>query len=164
MTDPTHPVTTDDGAAADARRPAALADLAWAICDVARKISDRGFDDPAIVPLSPLEVMVISRVHRQPGVTPSRLAELLRLKPSNASAALRALEAKGMVRRAPDPDDRRSTHVFATELAEDSTRRVRAEMSRLLAPLGLDTAQVRTLADALQDLEGHLPAAGTREH
>ncbi|GAA3705763.1 hypothetical protein GCM10022377_19420 [Zhihengliuella alba] len=140
------------------RRDDLLADLADALIDVARSLQDHGYRDPELVPLTRQEITVISHIHRHPGTIPKELAADLGLKSSNASTALRGLEAKGMVVRTPDPADGRRTHLDLTDLAEDSIRRVRDGMSRLLHPLDLDDRDLARTVEALRGLTVAAPS------
>ncbi|NVM99534.1 MarR family winged helix-turn-helix transcriptional regulator [Arthrobacter sp. SDTb3-6] len=90
-----------------------------------------------------------------PGVRLKDLAERLRIAPRSATEVVDQLEAKGLVRRDPDPTDRRATLVVATaagqQLFADITAQRRdrsseyfarlaaedrAELARILALLG----------------------------
>ena len=70
---------------------------------------------------------------------PSVLAERLHIAARSATEVVDALEARGLVERAPDPDDRRATLVRPTEAARSELAevdRVRREQSeRFLAVL-----------------------------
>lgn len=55
------------------------------------------------------------------------IAARLRIAPRSATEVIDQLEAKGLVARAPDPDDRRATLVSVTEAGLDLWRRLRAE-------------------------------------
>lgn len=139
-----------------------LADLADSILAIARTISERGFRDHRIVPLSPLEVLTLRHIRRNPGITPTRIGADLAVKSSNTSVALRELEKKNFIRREPDPNDRRSTRIYATAEALDSVRRVRAEMQVLFADLALDDETLHACATAFGAFESSMfgrPAA-----
>ncbi|MED5373734.1 MAG: MarR family transcriptional regulator [Myxococcota bacterium] len=130
----------------------ALADVASALLSIARKLQSRGFQDPAIVHLTGMEVAVLQQVDRQPGISPREIAERLGLRSSNTSAALRGLQSKGFVTRTPDPNDRRGVCVHPTAAAEASTRRVRAEFAALMAE-ALDPALAPALAERLRGMD-----------
>jgi DNA-binding MarR family transcriptional regulator len=70
---------------------------------------------------------------------PSVLAERLHIAARSATEVVDALEARGLVERGPDPDDRRATLVRPTEAARTELAevdRVRREQSeRFLAVL-----------------------------
>ena len=59
--------------------------------------------------------LVLRVVGRHPGITPGRLAEHLHLDPGTISALVRRLEAKRLIRRAPDPRDGRRITLGLTE-------------------------------------------------
>lgn len=133
-----------------------LADLADSILGIARTISERGFRDRRIVPLSPLEVLTLRHIRRNPGITPTRIGIDLALKSSNTSVALRDLEKKNFIRREPDPNDRRSSRIYVTPEAMDSVHRVRAEMQTLFADLDLDDETLHRCTAALTAFEGSM--------
>lgn len=88
------------------------------------------------------------------------LSEFLRLDPSQIVSIVDELESRGLVRREPDPTDRRANVVIPTAaghaLHEAMRSAARAAEEELLAPL--DAAQVTALAAALRALAG-APAA-----
>jgi DNA-binding MarR family transcriptional regulator len=62
--------------------------------------------------------------------TQRQLAEFLRLDPSQIVALVDELEAAGLVRREPDPGDRRSKVIVATESGESTYARARIETGK----------------------------------
>ena len=84
---------------------------------VSRDIRGHGLSDPGIIEITHLESLVMGFLERNPGAGPSTISAQVGLRSSNASAVLRSLEEKGMVRREPDPHDRRSVTVHPTPLA-----------------------------------------------
>lgn len=116
------------------------ADLADVLISVARKIAARADEDPGFITLTPLESLVMRHIDKHPGITPSRIASAVGLRTSNASAALRSLEAKGFITREPDPRDRRTVHIHPTRAAADNLRRVRRVWHALLSPHLADPA------------------------
>ena len=64
------------------------------------------------------------------GPTQRQLAEFLRLDPSQIVALVDELESAGLVRREPDPTDRRSKVIVATEAGEALYRPARAATAR----------------------------------
>lgn len=111
-----------------------LADLAEAMLSVARRLTMAGSPDSSVIQLSPLEALVMRHIDRNPGTTPSRLAAHLALRSSNASAALRELEAKGLISRTVDPDDARGVRIEPTPAARENLERKRLEWASVLAP------------------------------
>ena len=76
------------------------------------------------------EILVALR--RRPGQTQQELSNRLMLVKSNASALLRKLEARGLIRRSPDPDDTRNKRVRLTRSGLALERRSFAVQNRVI--------------------------------
>jgi DNA-binding MarR family transcriptional regulator len=139
-----------------ARRLAvALQDLAWLL---PRTIGAAELDREAL-PLSELEVMRL--LVRRPGLKVGEVATELGLHAPNASAAVKALLARGLLERVKDPDDGRVARLHPTPRAiatRDAREHGWAEAMRgALRGLGADDAEaliratpaLRALADRL---------------
>jgi DNA-binding MarR family transcriptional regulator len=59
--------------------------------------------------------LVIRIVGRFPGIPAGQIAEILHVHPSTMTGILKRLERKGLIRRRPDPRDRRRTFVGVTK-------------------------------------------------
>ena len=133
-----------------------LHDLAWLLPRTLDPTVDAGLER---LPASELEVMRL--LVRRPGLSLGRLAAELALAPSNASATVRALVARGLLERRRDPEDGRVIRLHPTPAAISSRReRERAwgaALARQLAALPADqraaalgaAAALRALADRL---------------
>ncbi|MFF3843025.1 MarR family winged helix-turn-helix transcriptional regulator [Streptomyces sp. NPDC001930] len=88
------------------------------------------------------------------GPLPMRaLATLLVCDASNVTGIIDRLEARSLVRREPDPSDRRVKNVVATDEGRDIIRRVREEMQATSGALDtLDAAESTTLYELLARL------------
>ncbi|TPG28336.1 MarR family winged helix-turn-helix transcriptional regulator [Mycolicibacterium hodleri] len=136
-----------------AEHETALADLADAIMHAARLI--RSWDQAAetVVPLSMIEAAVLEYVDRHPGCRPSDVAHEVRMRSSNFSAALRALEKQALVERRSDPSDGRTANLFVTALAKQNIDIVRSRRAALLASaLGSNRARTDAARDLLDQL------------
>lgn len=109
-----------------------LAELADVVLRISREVDPNGARVLDIVPLTGTEALVMRWVDRNPGSTPSGVAEATALKRSNLSVALGSLVSKGMVERRPHPDDARTVQLFSTELAGRSIARLHAHWAGLL--------------------------------
>lgn len=87
--------------------PTMLRELAWVI--------HRSAPERAGGPIPTTEVALLKQVLDSPGSTVGELAAALGLRQPNASAALRALEQRGMIRRVKNDDDRRVTQIMPTD-------------------------------------------------
>ena len=136
-----------------------LAELAELIVYVARRIRTHGHDDDRIVRLTMTASAVMRHVGRHPGTTPSRAAHATGIRRSNISAALRELEAKGLVTLTQDERDARGVRLHPTPLSEANLALMRAGwIEQFRAALG-DHADVRACAGLLERLEEGLVAA-----
>jgi DNA-binding MarR family transcriptional regulator len=117
--------------------------------------------------LSPARLSVLSVLVFGGARTPSELAAAEQVRLPTISALVRGLEEDGLVRRAPDPDDRRAVRLSATAKGRRILQRGRERrldnLEELLEPL--NRAELRTLAEASEILEraisgrGRAPAA-----
>lgn len=127
-----------------------LAELAEVVLRVAREIDPHGPRALDVVPLTGTEALVMRWVDRNPGVSPSAVADATALKRSNLSVAVGALVAKGMVERRPAPHDARTVQLFPTDLATRNVARLRAHWADLLREaLGGGDVGDRGLRDAV---------------
>lgn len=134
-----------------------LRELAWTIH---RRVPDRA----GVEPVPPGDLAMLKRVLDEPGATVGELAAHLRLQQPNASAVLRRLEQRGLVRRRPDPGDRRVSRIHPSPRAEAEHAAIALAWAGALddALRSLDPEQRRTLdaaLDALRALDGVLRAA-----
>lgn len=120
--------------------------------------------------LEKLSLSVLGRLDADGPMRPSALAHLVRLDLSTVSRHLAALEAEGLVRREPDPDDRRAWQVRVTRAGAEAvtimrTRR-REHMRRVLADWSADDRRelaallARLNADMLRAEQGESLPAG----
>ncbi|MFD3532246.1 MarR family winged helix-turn-helix transcriptional regulator [Streptomyces sp. NPDC058664] len=88
-----------------------------------------------------------------------RIAQKLKCEPSNITGIVDRLEARGLVERRPDPDDRRVKLAVPTEEGRATTRRLRESLDFAREPLGELTVAERTLLrDLLKRMLGEDPA------
>ncbi|NIJ24676.1 MarR family winged helix-turn-helix transcriptional regulator [Sphingomonas japonica] len=107
--------------------------LAFLISDVSR-LMRRRFDERAQrIGVTRAQWRTLSMLKRHHGIHQGGLAELLEVEPITACRMIDRLEEAGLVERRRDPSDRRTWRLHLTDKAQ---------------PL---LAQLRTLADALQD-------------
>lgn len=90
-------------------------------------------------------------MHQGDGISQAALAEKMSIRPQSLSEALTKLEERGLIRRLPNPQDKRGTLVYLTEEgrereAELAERRRQTADSLLCA---LDESEKQTLATLL---------------
>jgi DNA-binding MarR family transcriptional regulator len=114
--------------------------------------------------LSPALTSALATVSRHGPLTPSELATAERVQRPTATRILAKLEAEGLVERAEDPADRRSSLVSASPAGEVLLIRLRSRKEAFLARrlAELDPADLKTLDDAAGVLERLLDEDGRR--
>lgn len=85
---------------------------------------------------------VLTVIEGSPGLRPSQVGAAIGIKRANIGPLLDALEARSLVRREPDPTDRRSQSLFLTEAGEalmaELHRREAAHEERIAAFLSAE--------------------------
>ena len=98
---------------------------------------------------------VLTVIEGSPGARPSQVGAAIGIKRANIGPLLDALEARALVRREPDPTDRRSQSLFLTDAGEalmaELHRREAAHEERIAAFLNPDERTM--LLDFLRRLE-----------
>jgi DNA-binding MarR family transcriptional regulator len=105
--------------------------------------------------LTPTRISVLFTVVRLGPLRISQLAEIEGLNPTMLSRVIAQLSADGLVRRLPDPDDRRAAIVEATAAGSELRARIRHEREDALSVHlgGLSDADRAVLERALPVLE-----------
>lgn len=105
--------------------------------------------------LTPTAGSALAAVERHGPLTPSELAEIERIKRPTATRILRVLEEAGLVDRAPDPTDGRSSLVSVNTAGRERLRRLRGRKNAYLARRmrDLPSDEVDTLDRATTILE-----------
>lgn len=112
--------------------------------------------------LTPMQYAMLRAVEAEPGLDQISLAGLVAVDRSNAARLCAALEARGLIRRVPDPQDRRARRLSLTAEGHSLLRRaapaVRRVQDDLLAPLS--ATQRRVFIQALRTItEAHNEAS-----
>ncbi|SEM15348.1 MarR family winged helix-turn-helix transcriptional regulator [Streptacidiphilus jiangxiensis] len=91
------------------------------------------------------------------GPMPMRqIAQTLSCEPSNITGIVDRLEARGLVERQPDPEDRRVKRVVTTETGSAATSELRASLNFAREPLAALSGEERLqLRDLLQRMLDH---------
>lgn len=152
---PDHDADSRPTAATSASVDDALAELADLILNVGRLVRARTPREADLVPLTETERTVMRVVDLFPGSSPSEIAARALLQRTNVSAALRALEDKGLVTRTSTSG--RGVAVAPTQLAAENLRNLRTAWSHELAgALGNDLRSVHRCVELLSRLERRL--------
>lgn len=142
--------TADAGAVSDLDMAAVNA-LRTAVMRLSRRLKHQRVDES----LSPTEMSVLGTLARCGSATPGELARKEHVQPPSMTRIVAMLEAKGLVRLEPHPDDRRQKTVTQTERAESMLAASREKRNAWLAELAgrLDHDEWERLRDAAPVLE-----------
>ncbi|GAA0570236.1 hypothetical protein GCM10010172_63370 [Paractinoplanes ferrugineus] len=108
-----------------------VADVAAAVESAAESLLSVLDAQAPAVPPAQLRVLTIVASNRHTNM--SRLAETLEVVPSSASRLCDRLEANGLLRRVPDPRDRREVRLMMTPAAQRLLDELRSRRRRALA-------------------------------
>jgi DNA-binding MarR family transcriptional regulator len=89
--------------------------LADAFSSVARKLRETSQETLAPWDITPAQFRALRVLRRNDVMRLSELSDRLQIAPRSTTEVIDALEARDLVRRRPDPDDRRATLVEVTE-------------------------------------------------
>jgi DNA-binding MarR family transcriptional regulator len=132
---------------------AAVNSLRSAVMRLSRRLRHQRVDES----LSPTEMSVLGTLARCGSANPGELARKEHVQPPSMTRIVAMLEAKGLVRRDPHPDDRRQVVVRQTEQAEamlsESRRKRNAWLAQLTERLSdEERAVLREAAPVLEKL------------
>ncbi|HMS75288.1 MAG: MarR family transcriptional regulator [Gordonia sp.] len=137
-----------------------LVELADAILRVARELEPHSLAGAGLPALTGTEATVMRWVHRNPGCTPSAVAQANGLQRSNISTALRSLTAKGLIERRRDGTDSRQISLDVTDTAREGIAGLYATWSQIMGDaLGDRTRQADTAVEVLGLIEEYLRRA-----
>lgn len=109
------------------------------------------YEEFAALGLTPATYAIFAIIRDNPGVPPSNLASLLRLRLPNLIKILNELESSGFIRRNRSKSDRRAIELMltpkGTKLIEEGARLTDSYNRKMLAPL--TEAEQRTLLELL---------------
>jgi DNA-binding MarR family transcriptional regulator len=110
--------------------------------------------------MTPTEFSVLGTIARRGPLRLSELAELESLNPTMLSRIVANLDEQGLVRRRPDPTDRRAGRVEVSAAGRRRFEKLRAERSRVVTAglQDLPPAQLASVEAALPALEAVVEA------
>ena len=105
--------------------------------------------------LTPTSVAALATIERHGPLTPSEIAAIERVKRPTITRTLGCLEREGLIDRAPDPEDGRSSLVSVNGAGRERLRRLRGRKNAYLARRmrDLTDGEVETLERAAEILE-----------
>ena len=116
----------DEPARPEPADPAGDDALSEALTAVARQLRDRSAETLAPWDITPAHLRALRTLARHGTMRLSELSDRLQIAPRTATEVVDALEAQGLVRRRPDPADRRAILVEVTERGAGILSEIRA--------------------------------------
>jgi MarR family transcriptional regulator for hemolysin len=134
--------------------------------DVARMVRTLGDARARDHGMTRAQWMILVRLEQQPGMSQNELAALIEVEPITVGRLIDRLERRGMVKRCPDPSDRRIWRLRLTEAAQPMLKEImkaRAEINDILTA-GLPKKDLEAAVDCLQRMKSNMKSnlAGTR--
>lgn len=129
------------------------AHLRTAIVRTARRLRQEAATETS--GLTPTSVAALATIERHGPLTPSEIASIERVKRPTITRTLGCLEREGLIDRAPDPADGRSSLVSVNGAGRERLRRLRGRKNAYLARRmkDLTSEEVETLGRAAEILE-----------
>jgi DNA-binding MarR family transcriptional regulator len=129
------------------------AHLRMAIVRTARRLRQEAAAETS--GLTPTSVAALATIERHGPLTPSEIAEIERVKRPTITRTLGCLEREGLIDRAPDPADGRSSLVSVNGAGRERLRRLRGRKNAYLARRmkEMTSEEVETLERAAEILE-----------
>lgn len=108
--------------------------------------------------MTSLQWRAVARLHREPGMRQSELADLLEVEPITLSRMIDRLADSGMVCRKPDPTDRRAWNLYLTDKAQPLMAQLQHEADQVqeVALTGLDAAERALLRQLVDKMRSNL--------
>ncbi|WP_431268307.1 MarR family winged helix-turn-helix transcriptional regulator [Dankookia sp. P2] len=138
--------------------------IGFLIADVARLMRSSFDRRVKRMGLTRAQWLVLSRLHRHPGISQSELAEMLEVERATAGRMIDRMERRNWLTRRPDPGDRRINRLFLTAEAEA----VQVEMGLIAEGLlddamaSLDEGEREALTDMMERVKAQLIGMGAR--
>jgi MarR family transcriptional regulator for hemolysin len=140
--------------------------LAFMIIDLARLFRqefEQGVADAGLA-ITAGEARTLLYLSRSEGMRQSALAERMHIEPMSLSNFVDRLEARRLVVREPDPDDRRAKRLALTPAAAPLLEQVNVIAAAITAEavMGISEADARTLAERLGLMRSNLADGADR--
>lgn len=102
--------------------------LYYSANNLSKLLSGVADDAFSITGLAPSYAFLLMAVNNDPGLQPSQLSEILRLKPSTITRLIEKMEYQGFLER---KSEGRATHVFPTDKSQDKDSDLREAWQQL---------------------------------
>jgi MarR family transcriptional regulator for hemolysin len=130
-------------------------DVLILLYDVARQMRTYGDQLAQEHGLTRAQITILARLERQPDVSQSELAAIAEVAPMTIARLIDRLEELGLVKRCPDPNDRRVWRLRLTPAAAPIRRDIRRFRSKLHSAMtkGIDPAVLDAMTMGLRQMK-----------
>lgn len=128
------------------------------IADVARLLRTRADQLARLHNLTRAQWVILVRVERQPGLSQSELASICEVEPISIVRLVDRLEARGVIERRRDPDDRRIKRLYLTRAARPLLQEIDTYRAKVVAEItsGLTEDALDVITDGLLAMKANL--------
>jgi MarR family transcriptional regulator, transcriptional regulator for hemolysin len=140
-------------------------DLLVLLHDVARQISTYGNSKAQIIGVTRAQLIILTRLERQPDVSQSELACVAEVTPMTIARLVDRLEELGLVERCTDPTDRRVRRLRLTPAASPILREIKRLRPKLLSAVtkGIDPPALEAMARGLTRMKENVSGRSLTE-
>lgn len=133
-------------------------DVVMLLSDVARLLRTEADRRARIHGLTRAQWVILHRVQNAPGLSQRELAEFLEVEPITVGRLVDRLEARGVVERRPDPDDRRIWRLHLRPAADEVLAELEDQLVliRDLIGEGVDPDAMARTKEALRRMKSNL--------
>jgi MarR family transcriptional regulator, transcriptional regulator for hemolysin len=130
-------------------------DLVILLSDVARHMRTYGDQLAQAHGMTRAQLIILARLEIQPELSQNELAALAEVAPMTIARLIDRLEALGLVKRCPDPHDRRIWRLRLTPVAAPLLREIKRFRAKLHSTLtkGIDPAVLKTMTRGLRQMK-----------
>jgi MarR family transcriptional regulator, transcriptional regulator for hemolysin len=130
-------------------------DLVILLSDVARHMRTYGDQLAQAHGMTRAQLIILARLEMQPELSQNELAALAEVAPMTIARLIDRLEALGLVKRCPDPHDRRIWRLRLTPAAAPLLREIKRFRAKLHSTLtkGIDPAVLKTMTHGLRQMK-----------
>jgi DNA-binding MarR family transcriptional regulator len=130
-------------------------DLLVLLSDVARHMRTYADAEAQKFGITRAQLIILARLEDRPDISQNELAAIAEVAPMTIARLIDRLEEGGLVKRCPDPEDRRIWRLRVTPAAAPTLREIKRLRAKLHSAMtkGIDPAVLKTMARGLRQMK-----------
>jgi MarR family transcriptional regulator for hemolysin len=130
-------------------------DLLVLLSDVARQMRTYADAKAQEIGITRAQLIILVRLEDKPDISQNELAAIAEVSPMTIARLIDRLEESGLVKRCPDPEDRRIWRLRLTPAAAPMLREIKHLRTRLhrIVTKGIEPAVLKTMALGLRQMK-----------